>query len=115
MTISDLARWQYGSYTEFHGNKTNLWWHIFAVPLFQFSFMALLYALLSASWFVFFAGLTGCSLSMLIQGIGHKKELNAPVPFTGLWNTCGRILLEQFYSFPRFVFSGRWFKALKAK
>jgi Protein of unknown function (DUF962) len=115
MKIFELARWQYGSYTKFHGNKTNLWLHIIAVPLFQFSFIALIYALPAASWFIFVGGLTGCSLSMLIQGIGHKKELNAPVPFTDLWNIFGRIVLEQFYSFPRFVFSGCWLKALREK
>jgi hypothetical protein len=52
---------------------------------------------------------------MLLQGSGHKKELNAPVPFTDLWNIFGRIVLEQFYSFPRFVLSGCWLKALREK
>lgn len=115
MNIFELARWQYASYTKFHGNKTNLWLHIVAVPLFQFSFIVLISALPAASWFAFFSGLTGCIFSMLLQGFGHKKEFNAPVPFNGLWNIFGRIVLEQFYSFPKFVYSGFWLKALREK
>ena len=48
------------------------------------------------------------AISMFFQGIGHRKEENAPEPFTGPVNAITRIFAEQFYKFPMFVLSGEF-------
>jgi len=52
-------------------------------------------------------------VSIVMQGIGHKKEEIPTIPFTGVKNAVVRILLEQLYTFPKFVISGKWFFALR--
>ena len=47
-----------------------------------------------------------------LQGRGHRKEPVPPEPFTGLGNALSRIFLEQWITFPRFVLSGGWLRAL---
>jgi hypothetical protein len=37
-----------------------------------------------------------------------------PEPFTGAGNAVARLLLEQWITFPRFVVSGGWHRALKS-
>ncbi|EKO3559993.1 hypothetical protein HJA72_000668 [Vibrio fluvialis] len=51
------------------------------------------------------------ALSFGLQGLGHSKEVNPAVPFTGFKNAVVRILLEQFYTFLRFVLTGKWYRA----
>ncbi len=52
-------------------------------------------------------------LSIVVQGIGHKKEQNPPGKFTGSVNAVVRIFLEQTITFPKFVLSGGWFAAIQ--
>ncbi len=52
-------------------------------------------------------------LSFGFQGVGHSKETNPSEPFTGVKNAMVRILAEQFYTFPKFVLSGKWYQALR--
>lgn len=47
------------------------------------------------------------------QGFGHNKEAMPAEPFTGPKNAIIRIMLEQLYTFPKFVLSGKWYKALR--
>lgn len=50
-------------------------------------------------------------ISIAIQGLKlHKKENLPPEPFTGPSNAITRILLEQLYTFPKYVVSGKWKK-----
>ena len=50
-------------------------------------------------------------LSVAAQGVGHKREVNPPIPFRGPADFVARLLTEQFYRFPRFVLSGGWLRA----
>ena len=51
-------------------------------------------------------------VAFLLQGAGHKREAEAPVPFDGPLDFVGRVLVEQFITFPRFVLSGLWLRNL---
>ena len=53
------------------------------------------------------------ALSMALQGRGHQREPVPPVPFSGAGNAIARIFLEQWITFPRFVLTGGWWRALR--
>ncbi|KAF7786109.1 hypothetical protein PRUB_a0571 [Pseudoalteromonas rubra] len=115
MKIKALIAWQWQGYERFHQSTTNLWLHIVAVPLFIFGFALCFVALffLNVTWLgnavLLIAG------SLIAQGIGHKSEALPPEPFTGALNALLRIILEQVYTFPKFVLTGGWYAALKGK
>ena len=44
----------------------------------------------------------------VLQGWGHAREVNAPVPFSGPGNFLRRWFLEQIVIFPLFLLTGRW-------
>lgn len=110
MGILETIKWQWLDYPKYHLDKGNLLIHIFAVPMmwtaaalfivgiFRLSLLAILFAA-----FAFF-------ISLVLQNIGHKREQNPPVPFAGKMDFFKRLLGEQFVTFPRFFFSGGWFK-----
>lgn len=102
-------------YTKSHANRINLLIHIVAVPLFWLASSTLLISLVTASWYLLPAALSGLAVSMAAQGLGHKLELVPPEPFAGPGDFCRRILSEQFYRFPAFVLSGRYWQALGHK
>ncbi|WP_442855054.1 hypothetical protein [Burkholderia sp. ABCPW 14] len=51
--------------------------------------------------------------SLAWQGRCHRGEPERPEPFSGPAEAVVRILLEQWITFPRFVFSGGWTRALR--
>ena len=51
-------------------------------------------------------------LGFALQGIGHKREAEQPVPFEGPADFVARIFTEQFVTFPRFVLTGHWLRHL---
>lgn len=87
--------------------------HIVAVPLFLAGNLGLVVALLRGSVTGGAIGLACMIISMALQGRGHKIEKTPPEPFTGVKNAVARILLEQWITFPRFVLSGGWSRALR--
>lgn len=113
MNAVELYKWQRDGYPNYHLGKINLIIHIFAVPLFELSTLILLFGILSFSFLHILNGILGSVVSIAVQGRGHKTEKNPPEPFTSPFNAIGRIYLEQFVTFPRFVFSGAWFRNLK--
>lgn len=113
MGPSELLKWQWDGYPLYHRSRTNLLLHIVAVPLFWIGCIAVILALVAGS-----PGLSALSLilpvvSLALQGRGHKLEENPPLPFTGPANAIARIALEQWVTFPRFVLSGAWARALR--
>jgi phage terminase small subunit len=50
-----------------------------------------------------------------LQGRGHKLEAAQPEPFSDRKDAIGRLLVEQFITFPRFVLSGRWWRNWRNK
>jgi len=113
ISVVELLRWQYAGYAKFHLSRANLLLHIVVVPLFILSNVALLVSLVKLAWLpaAIAAGLMGTS--MALQGRGHGREQLPPEPFTGAMNVISRIVLEQWITFPRFVFSGGWLRALR--
>lgn len=109
-----LLSWQYQGYPEFHRDRTNLLLHIVAVPAFVISFAWLVWGAIALHWAPLAAGLLGMVVSFLVQGVGHQREVTPSIPFAGPGDAMSRILTEQFVTFPRFVFSGGFGRALKA-
>jgi hypothetical protein len=110
---TDLVSWQWQGYPTFHQRGVTLWIHLFAVPAFVASTLAVVFYL--ATMELVFAGLSfaGMLVAFAAQGIAHKKEPNAPIPFAGAGDFASRLFLEQFVTFPRFVLTGGWWRALR--
>ena len=113
MNLLQLFQWQRSEYPKFHGNKTNLVLHLFAVPLFIAASVLLVHAVFMRAWIRALLALLALITSMMIQGRGHKMEEIPPEPFTGPLNFVARFFLEQFITFPLFFLSGGWFGNLR--
>ena len=102
------------NYENVHRSRTNLGIHILAVPIFDVTGLAMVVALARGRFTS--AGLLalGLLISFGVQGIGHRLERNQPEPFRGPLNAVRRILVEQYYTFPRFVLTGAWLRAWRA-
>lgn len=115
MTTKELIQWQYSSFAKFHQSKLNLWIHIVAVPIFVSCFCLLILGIFTFNLNIVFISMAGMVGSIVIQGVGHKKEQLPPEAFTGPINVIVRIFLEQTYTFPKFVFTGGWAKAMRGE
>jgi 2-hydroxy-palmitic acid dioxygenase Mpo1-like protein len=111
---SELLKWQWDGYPRYHRSRTNLLLHIVAVPLFWTGCVTLVLALVAGSIRQGALSLLLPVASLALQGRGHKLEDNPPVPFAGPANAIARIVLEQWVTFPRFVLSGGWARALRS-
>jgi hypothetical protein len=103
------------TYPKFHRNRVNLLIHLVAVPLFVASVFGALWCAFQGHLFLSVALLIGSAISLASQRYGHKLEETPPIPFSGPGNYIRRILVEQFLSFPRFLISGGWFAAFRAR
>ena len=101
-------------YPRFHKNRTNLLLHIVVVPLFVLGVVYAVLAAFQGRWFAALLSLLLPVVSLAIQGVGHKKEPNPPLPFDGPGEFLTRIFTEQFYRFPKFVLSGDWLRAVRS-
>ncbi|MCR9299293.1 terminase [Vibrio fluvialis] len=113
MKLNDMIEWQWSGYASFHQSRKNLMIHIVFVPMFIISFISFTRSLLGLELVSALSSLVIMALSFGLQGLGHRQEVNPAVPFTGFRNAVVRILLEQFYTFPRFVLTGKWYQALR--
>jgi len=112
MTINEIITWQWQGYTKYHKSKMNLWLHVIFVPVFVFGFLLLVIGLINLNVLNVIISILLMVLSIGVQGLGHSKESIPAEPFTGPKNAITRILLEQLYTFPKFVLSGKWYKTL---
>jgi len=108
MNVPELLEWQWRGYATYHQHRTNLLLHIVAVPLFMLASVLIVGAAFRLSLLLLAAGMVGLVLSVAIQGRGHRLEAVLPEPFVGPANFLGRLLAEQWVTFPRFVLSGGW-------
>lgn len=113
MGIPELLRWQWSGYHRYHRSPTNLLIHIVVVPLFLVGNVGLLVALVAHSIALAALSVVVMIVSVALQGRGHRQEEVPPEPFTGAGNAVLRIFLEQWVTFPRFVVSGGWYRALR--
>lgn len=114
MRIRDLLAWQWNDYGRTHRSRTNLCIHIVAVPAFLAANVGLVAALATARWPMAAACLVTLLVAFMLQAVGHRRESEVPAPFTGPANFAIRMLAEQWLTFPRFVLSGEWARALRA-
>ncbi|HVN35194.1 MAG TPA: terminase, partial [Casimicrobiaceae bacterium] len=84
-----------------------------AVPLFLIGTLGLVLAGVRAS-LALLAIAIGCILvAVAAQGRAHRLEPVPPEPFSGPLNFVSRLFFEQWVTFPRFVVSGGWGRALR--
>jgi hypothetical protein len=114
MGPAQLLRWQWEGYPRYHLAHINLLIHIVAVPLFLAGNVALVVALLRASIAGAIIGVACMVVAIALEGRGHRLEQNPPEPFTSPLNAAGRLYFEQWITFPRFLLSGGWYRALRA-
>lgn len=107
-----LVTWQWQLYPHNHADRGNLVLHVVTVPLFWLGTLAPLVALVTTPWLALAA--LAMPVAMAAQGRGHRRESVAPVPFRGPADVVGRIVAEQWLTFPRFVLSGGLARAWRA-
>ena len=103
-----LIAWQWASYDRNHRDRLNLVLHFLAVPAFIAGVLSSIRLLTLGLWPQALAMLAVAAVAFLVQGIGHKREAEAPIPFDGPLDFVSRVVVEQFITFPRFVFTGGW-------
>jgi uncharacterized membrane protein YGL010W len=113
MNFSELLRWQWDGYTNYHASRANLLLHIVVVPLFLLGNVILVVALLQGAMWPALAGLVAMVVSFALQGKGHSMEAVPSIPFASPLQAVARIFIEQWINFPRFVLSGGWLRALR--
>ncbi len=114
MIRSNLLAWQWSDYSAKHRDRVNLLVHLVAVPLFQLGTLILLVGLGLRSPLGIGVGLAGMVAAVLIEGRGHAREVETPVPFDGPLDFASRFVVEQWITFPRFVLSGAWRRNFRA-
>lgn len=110
MKFSELTVWQWATYDDNHRDRRNLLIHVVAVPLFWTGCASLVLAVVFGSVLYVGCGAVALVLSLILQGRGHKLERVPPVPFKGPGDFIGRIFIEQWITFPRFVLTGGWWR-----
>lgn len=113
MHIAELIEWQRLDYAGKHRLRGTLLVHLVAVPAFIVGNVALVAALLLGMWMAAPLALAVMMISLAWQGRCHRGEPEQPAPFSGPGEAIVRILIEQWVTFPRFVFSGDWALALR--
>lgn len=101
-------------YCRVHAGRANLLIHLFAVPLFIASLVSLIKYFLRGDWLSVVIAIVFAVFAMASQGKGHKNESEPPRPFTGPVNFLRRWFAEQFFLFPLFFLSGRWWGQYRA-
>lgn len=113
--LPNLHAWQWRTYSDNHQHPANLILHVIAVPLFIVAAITLVYGLFNLSFRPFVLGIVGIVASLALQGRGHKLEAVDPEPFSDRKDAIGRLLVEQFITFPRFLLSGQWWRNWRNK
>ena len=113
MSIGELLRWQREGYPRYHQSRVNLLIHIAAVPLFLVGTVGLIVAVVQFSVAILAIAIGCIIVAVAAQGRGHRLEPIPPEPFSGPINFVARLFFEQWVTFPRFVFSGGWGRALR--
>ena len=115
MNLKKTIQWQWEGYAKYHQDKVNLLIHIFAVALFWLAAITLIVGAARVSIISVILAIVALFISLVLQGIGHKKEINPTVPFASKSDFIKRFLCEQFINFPRFVLTGGWFNNFSGK
>jgi uncharacterized membrane protein YoaK (UPF0700 family) len=114
MGIVEFFQWQWSGYSQAHQNRTNLLIHLLAVPAFIVSAVCLVVAIAKLSPVAVVLSAAAMLASVALQVRGHKLEQSQPRPFKSRFDFVRRVVAEQFFTFPRFVLTGRWHKNFTA-
>jgi hypothetical protein len=114
LVTPDLVSWQFQGYPLAHGDRTNLVIHALTQPLFVSGALWIPTALAVHAGWSALAGLGAMVVAVAAQGRGHKMERNPPAPFASPLDLLARLLVEQFFNFPRFVLTGGFGRAWRA-
>lgn len=115
MNLSNQLQAQWAGYPRYHQSRPNLLLHIVLVPLFLAGNVGLLAALIERRWLGAIAAAALMVVSLAMQGRAHRMEPVAPEPFASPRDALSRIFLEQWVTFPRFVLSGGWTRAVRGR
>lgn len=107
-------RIDWSDYSRVHAHRTNLLIHLFAVPLFAVSFILTFVFAERRHFLPATLALAAALAAMVLQAGGHRLETTSPRPFTGPANFLRRWFSEQFFIFPAFLLSGRWWQQFRA-
>jgi hypothetical protein len=107
-----LTTWQWSNYETFHRHRGNLLLHIVTVPMFWAGLVGLVTSLVRLRPLDALGSFVFMLLPLVIQGVGHKREGNPPIPFLGPLDLLSRFFVEQMVTFPRFLLTGGWRKNL---
>ncbi|WP_095078644.1 Mpo1-like protein [Pseudomonas sp. Irchel s3h17] len=107
----NLPAWQWREYPNNHQHPTNLVLHLIAVPLFILAFLLIVSGVFGLNLGNVAIGIVGLLAALGLQRHGHRLEAQASEPFSDRKDAVSRLLVEQFLTFPRFLFSGRWWRA----
>jgi hypothetical protein len=107
-----LLGWQWRGYSRNHCDRVNLLVHMIAVPFFIAGMLAFVVLSLHAQWLGALVAILVAVAAFVLQGVGHKREREAPQPFAGPSDFVARVFAEQFITFPRFVLTGQWARNL---
>jgi hypothetical protein len=110
----DLLAWQWNDYPERHRDRVNLWIHVAVVPLFWAGLVNLLGAPVLGGVPGAIGGVVLMGIALGAQGRGHRREALEPIPFDGPGDAISRLFVEQIVTFPRYVLTGGWRRALQA-
>lgn len=111
----NLLTWQWRGYAANHRNPINLILHLIAVPLFILASGVLLSALLQLRPLPLILSVFGLLAALALQAHGHRLEAKTQEPFSDTADAVQRLLLEQFFTFPRFLLNGGWWKSWKTR
>jgi uncharacterized membrane protein YGL010W len=112
VALAAFLAWQWSDYPAKHRSRVNLVIHIVAVPLFMLGCLTVAAGIVRFAPSQIVGGLVAMVVSVVLEGIGHRLEAERPAPFAGFGDFVKRFFLEQWVTFPRFVFSGRYFSNL---
>ena len=116
-----LLAWQFRNYAAAHHDRRNLLLHAATAPLVWAGTVALagavpvaLQRLPAAACGLAVSGMFAMAVAVMMQGRGHARETGRPAPFSGAGDVIVRIFAEQWITFPRFVATGGFARALRA-
>ncbi len=104
----------WNDYEPVHADRSNLCIHLLAVPLFAIALPTALILLAKAEYIPAIASLLVTIASLVAQGVGHAKESVPPRPLKGPGDFLKRWLSEQYFIFPAFVLTRRWWRQYQA-
>ena len=105
-----FLRWQWSNYPGAHRDRRNLALHLASWPLFLAGTCALVASPMAGGGAAA-AGAVAVGAAIAAQGRGHRYEEQAPLPFRGTGDKLKRLFVEQWVTFPRYLFSGQFARA----